>query len=250
MARGAQLITGNDEGRRTVREQIYNGADLIKVYADFLDIASPNTSNFMHQTLTVEEMRTIVEEAHKGGHRVAAHAMTREGARNAVEAGVSSIEHGTGLDHETLALMAARGVYLVPTAAAQFGSLDQLTGADRDEAAQRLEAFRRTLADARQLHVKIATGFDASNVGEHGKDADELAMLGKLGFSPREVLRAATLVGSELMDMQESIGSLEAGKFADIIAVEGDPLQDLAVLRNVGFVMKGGVVVRDVLRAK
>jgi imidazolonepropionase-like amidohydrolase len=249
LPRGAQLITGNDEARRAVREQIYNGADLIKVYADFLDVASPNTEIFMHQTLTVDEMRTIVEEAHKGGHRVAAHAMTREGARNAVEAGVDSIEHGTAVDHETLALMAKRGVYLVPTSAAQFGSLDKLTGADRDEFARRLEAFRKELADARQLHLKIATGFDASDAGEHGKNANELVMLVQLGFTPLEVVRAATIVGAELMGMRESVGSLEAGKFADVIAVDGDPLKDISALQHVAFVMKAGVIERDGIRA-
>jgi len=103
--RGAQMITGTDEARRAVREQIYYGADLIKVYADFLDIGSPNTEKYMHETLTRDEIRTIVEEAHKGGHHVAAHATTREGIRNAVESGVDSVEHGTGVDKETLQLM-------------------------------------------------------------------------------------------------------------------------------------------------
>jgi imidazolonepropionase-like amidohydrolase len=235
LPRGAQLITGNDEARRAVREQIYNGADLIKVYADFLDIASPNTTNFNHPTLTIEEMRTIVEEAHKGGHRVAAHATTRDGARNAVTAGVDSIEHGTAVDHETLALMAQRGVFLVPTSAAQFGSVETPN--------PRYEAFRKGLADARQLHVKIATGFDASDADAQGKDINELLMLAKLGFTPLEVLRSATIVGAELMGMQESIGSLEAGKFADIIAVEGDPLHDISAMQHVIFVTKSGVTV-------
>jgi imidazolonepropionase-like amidohydrolase len=243
LPRGAQCITGADEARRAVREQIYNGADLIKVYADFLDIASPNTETFNHQTLTVDEMKTIVEEAHKGGHRVAAHAMTREGARNAVDAGVDSIEHGSALDSETLALMAKRGVYLVPTSAAQFGSLEAAKGPERDALAARFEAFRKELADARQLGVKIATGFDASEAGKQGKDVNELLMLVKLGFTPPEVLRAATVVGAELMAMRESIGSLEPGKFADIVAVEGDPLHDISALQHITFVMKGGVKV-------
>ncbi len=241
LPRGAQLITGNDEARRAVREQIYNGADVIKVYADFLDVASPNTTNFNHPTLTVDEMRTIVEEAHKGGHRVAAHATTREGARNAVEAGVDSIEHGTAVDHETLVLMAKRGVYLVPTSAAQFGSLETSKGLERDRLDLRFEAFRQELADARQLHVKIATGYDASDADKQGKNANELLMLLKLGFTPQEVLRSATTVGAELMGMREMIGSLEAGKLADLIAVEGDPLHDVAALLHVSFVMKGGV---------
>jgi imidazolonepropionase-like amidohydrolase len=183
LPRGAQLITGSDEARRTVREQIYNGADLIKVYADFLDMASPNTMKFNHPTLTIEEMRTVVEEAHKGGHRVAAHAMTGDGARNAVEAGVDSIEHGSDLDHETLARMAKGGVVLVPTSAAQFHSLATAKGPERDELNARFETFRKELADARQLQVKIATGFDAADADDQGKDMDELLMLAKLGFT-------------------------------------------------------------------
>lgn len=241
LPRGAQLITGSDEARRTVREQIYNGADLIKVYADFLDIASPNTMKFNHPTLTIEEMRTVVEEAHKGGHRVAAHAMTGDGARNAVEAGVDSIEHGSDLDHETLARMAKGGVVLVPTSAAQFHSLATAKGPERDELNARFETFRKELADARQLQVKIATGFDAADADDQGKDMDELLMLAKLGFTPEEVLRSATIVGAELMGMQESIGTLDPGKYADIIAVEGDPLHDISALQHVVFVMKGGV---------
>jgi imidazolonepropionase-like amidohydrolase len=241
LPRGAQLITGADEARRAVREQIYNGADLIKIYADFVDLGSPRTTNFNHPTLTVEEMRTMVEEAHKGGHRVAAHATTREGARNAVEAGVDSIEHGSAVDHETLALMAKRGVYLVPTAAAQFGSLDTATGPIRDRLSLRFEASRKELADARQLGVKIATGRDASDADKQGKAADELVMLVRLGFSPQEALRSATMVGADLMGMRDSIGSLDPGKFADIVAVEGDPLHDISALQHVTFVMKAGV---------
>ncbi len=243
LPRGAQMITGVDEARRAVREQIYNGADVIKIYADFADVASPNTRNFNHQTLTIEEMKTIVEEAHKGGHRVAAHAMTREGASNAVEAGVDSIEHGSALDHEILAAMAKRGVYLVPTSAGPFRSLETAKGTERDRIADRFAAFRNELTDAQQLHVKIAIGYDAAGPEQQGKSANELLMLVKFGFTPAEVLRSATVVGAELMGMQQSIGSLESGKLADIIAVEGDPLSDIHAIQHVTFVMKGGVVV-------
>ncbi len=243
LPRGAQMITGVDEARRAVREQIYNGADVIKIYADFADVASPNTKNVNHQTLTIEEMKTIVDEAHKGGHRVAAHAMTREGASNAVEAGVDSIEHGTAVDRETLAAMAKRGVYLVPTSAGPLRSLETAKGAERDRLTLRFEAVRKQLADARQLRVKIATGYDAAGPEQQGKSANEILMFVKLGFTPAEALRSATVVGAELMGMQQSIGSLEPGKLADIIAVDGDPLHDIAAVQHVTFVMKGGVVV-------
>jgi imidazolonepropionase-like amidohydrolase len=244
--RGAQFITGSDEARRAVREQIYNGADVIKVYADFADVASPNTPVFNHQTLTIDEMKTIVDEAHKGGHKVAAHAMTKIGVRNAVEAGIDSIEHGTAIDHETLELMAKRGVFLVPTSSAQFGSLERATGPARQQMESRFEEFRKQLADARQLGVKIAAGSDASEAGANGKarNVNEPVMLVKLGFTPTEALRAATMAGAELLGMNEKVGSLAAGKFADIIAVDGDPLEDISALRQVTFVMKGGVTVK------
>ena len=167
---GAQMITGADEARRATREQIYYGADLIKVYADFLDIGSPNTTRLFHETLTKEEIRTIVEEAHKGGHHVAAHATTREGTRNAVESGVDSIEHGTEIEKETLALMAQRGVYLVPTSAAVSHSFgDPKTPKERQLSESTMRSLREEIANARAAHVKIACGFDAAIETLQGK---------------------------------------------------------------------------------
>jgi len=243
--RGAQTITGADEARRAVREEIYYGADLIKVYADFLDVGSPNTTNFMHETLTREEIRTVVEEAHKGGHHVAAHAMTREGIRNAVESGVDSIEHGTHVDKETLAVMAAKGTYLVPTSAAISRDYDAAkTPREREEMEPEMQALREEISNARAAHVKIATGFDASNDDTQGKNAQELMSLVKLGLSPLEAIQAATTVASELMGWQDSIGSIDKGKYADLIAVDGDPLHDISLLQHVSFVMKGGAEVK------
>jgi imidazolonepropionase-like amidohydrolase len=238
--RGAQMITGSDEARRAVREQVYYGADLIKIYADFADIASPNTKKFMHETLTRDEIRTIVEEAHKGGHRVAAHAMTREGARNAVESGVDSIEHGTEIDQETFAIMAKAGTFFVPTSANAYGNYDTATPAERARREPAVQALRAEIASARAAHVKIASGLDASSESKQGKNALELIALARLGLTPIEAIRAATTTAAELMAWQDSVGSIENGKFADLIAVEGDPLTDITALQNVIFVMKGG----------
>jgi len=238
---GAQMITGSDEARRAVREQIYYGADLIKVYADFLDVGSPNTEKFMHETLTRDEIRTIVEEAHKGGHHVAAHATTREGARNAVESGVDSVEHGTHLDKETLSIMATKGTFLVPTTAAIAHAYEAAkTPEQRAELEPLMQTLRDLLANARAAHVKIASGFDASNSDTQGHNADEPIEMVKLGLTPLEALRAATVNAAELMVWSDSVGSIDTGKFADLIAVDGDPLQDITVLRHVTFVMKGG----------
>ncbi|MCU1247225.1 MAG: Amidohydrolase domain protein [Edaphobacter sp.] len=239
--RGAQMITGTDEARKAVREQIYYGADLIKVYADFLDVGSPNTANYNHETLTRDEIRTVVEEAHKGGHRVAAHAMTREGIRNAVESGVDSIEHGTQVDQPTLQEMAEKGTYLVPTSAAISSGYEQAkTPEQRAEMEPIMQSLRAEITNARAAHVRIASGFDAAEDDEQGKNANEIAELVKLGLTPAEAIAAATTTASELMGWQTKVGSLEVGKYADIIGVAGDPLQDVSALQHVTFVMKGG----------
>jgi imidazolonepropionase-like amidohydrolase len=242
--RGAQMITGVDEARRAVREQIYYGADLIKIYADFLDSGSPNTKSQIHPTLTLEEIRAIVEEAHKGGHRVAAHAMTREGIRNAVEGGVDSIEHGTQVDKETLSLMAARGTFLVPTSAGTEGRYESASAAQRAAMGPAMQLLRAEIVNGRAAGVRIACGFDASTEANQGKNATELAALVKLGLKPIEAIRAATTTGAELMGWQDSVDSIQKGKFADLIAVEGDPLADISVLQHVVSVIKGGIQVR------
>ena len=242
--RGAQMITGSDEARRAVREQIYYGADLIKVYADFPDVGSPNTKVDAHETLTRDEIRTIVEEAHKGGHHVAAHATTREGARNAVEADVDSIEHGTGIDRETLALMAKRGMFLVPTSAVISNDYETAPPAQRAQMESTMTSLRAEITNALAEHVKIASGSDAGNEDAQGKNALEPASLVKFGLTPIEAIRAATLTAADLMAWGDSVGSIEKGKYADLIAVEGDPLADISRLQHVTFVMKGGVQIK------
>jgi imidazolonepropionase-like amidohydrolase len=242
--RGAQMITGADEARRAVRQQVYYGADLIKVYADFLDVGSPNTKAVFHETLTRDEIRTIAEEAHKGGHHVAAHATTREGIRNAVEAGVDSIEHGTEVDQETLALMQKKGTFLVPTSAAISSDYESATPTQRAQMEPIMQSLRKEITNAVAAHVKIASGSDASNDDTQGKNALELVTLVKLGLTPLDAIRAATTTAAELMAWQDSVGSIDQGKFADLIAVSGDPLADISVLQHVTFVMKGGAQVK------
>jgi len=233
---GAQMISGADEARRAVREQIGNGANWIKVYADWSE-----------PTLTVEEMKVIVEEAHKHKRKVAAHATTPEGIHNALTAGVDSIEHGHRIDRANLELMKAQGVFLVPT----VGVIDA-RAADLPNDPMVQERFAGLMAHidealkmAKTLGVKIASGFDASGAKGQGRNADELAALVKHGLTPIEAIRAATTSAAELPGWEDRVGAVEPGKFADLIAVEGDPLTDITVLKSVKFVMKGGAVVKD-----
>jgi imidazolonepropionase-like amidohydrolase len=233
---GAQMISGAEEARRAVREQIGNGANWIKVYADWAD-----------PTLTVEEMKVIVEEAHKHHRKVAAHATTPEGIHNALTAGVDSIEHGHRIDRANLELMKAQGVFLVPT----VGVIDARAGhlPDNEVVRKRFAAFMahidEELKTARELGVKIASGFDAGVAESQGKNADELVAMVKHGLTPIEAIRAATASAAELLGWEDRIGAIEPGHFADLIAVDGDPLVDITVLKSVKFVMKGGVVVKD-----
>jgi imidazolonepropionase-like amidohydrolase len=236
---GAQMVSGTEDARRAVREQIGHGADLIKVYADWV-----------HPTLTVEEMRVVVEEAHKQGLKVAAHAMTPEGIRNAVSAGVDSIEHGHEADRQALEMIKEKGVFLVPTVGVVDAEVEKRKGepatpAQRRQEEARLRGIEQVIQAAKSLGVKIASGFDASGGGLHGRNATELVGLVRRGLSPAEAIRAATITAAELMGWQDRVGAVEAGKFADLIAVDGDPLADVTVLLQVKFVMKNGKVVKD-----
>ena len=236
---GAQMVSGVEEARRAVREQIGNGADLIKVYADW-----------DNPTLTLDEIRVIVEEAHKQKRKVAAHATTPEGIKNAVTAGVDSIEHGHRIDLEDLELMKAHGTFLVPTLGVIDAYLEQHKNDPIPPQAQRkrdafFEGLQNEVQQAMKMGVKIASGFDASNNDAQGKNADELVSLTKRGMPPLEAIRAATINAAELMGWENDIGAIEAGKYADLIAVESDPLKDVAVLHQIEFVMKGGAVIKN-----
>jgi imidazolonepropionase-like amidohydrolase len=233
------MVSGVDDARRAAREQLGHDANLLKVYADW------NTP-----TLTVEELRAVVEEAHKAHRKVAMHATSPEGIRNALEAGADSIEHGHDADKATLELIAKKGAWLVPT----IGFIDSRLAQAKDEPTRRYlegeqQKLRKMVQTARAVGVKLASGYDASSAQEQGHNAEELVALVHAGLPPLEAIRAATTHASELMSLEKWLGSLEKGHFADVIAVSGDPLQDITELERVKFVMKGGEVVRDELSA-
>jgi imidazolonepropionase-like amidohydrolase len=231
---GAQMVSGPEEVRRAAREQIGCGADQLKIYVDWL-----------HPTFSVEEIRSAVEEAHKAGIKFAAHATTQQGISNAVAAGVDSIEHGWNADVPTLKLMKAKGIFLVPTLTARDTTIEAWLAdpEQRQKGLARQQTLRSTVANARQVGVKVALGFDAAEAAQQGHSADELKTMVKYGFTPLEALQAATLGGAELYG--DKIGALEPGDYADLIAIQGDPLADIGTLTRVSFVMKGGEVIKD-----
>jgi imidazolonepropionase-like amidohydrolase len=232
---GAEMISGVEDARRAVREQIGHGADLIKVYADWA-----------YPTLTVAEMSVIVEEAHNAGRKVAAHATTVEGIRNAIMAGVDSIEHGHGSDRQNLEMMKAKGVYWVPTMGYYFYQVEHTNSLRAHKYMEEvLQRAQQNIPIARELGVKIANGFDASSADGHGQNAHEIITMTKLGLTPLEAIRAATSTAADLLGWQDRAGSIDAGYYADIIAVSGDPLANIEELEHVKFVMKAGVVIKN-----
>jgi imidazolonepropionase-like amidohydrolase len=246
-------IAGVDEARRAVREILASGADMIKIVVD----APP-------RFLAPEEVRAIVEEARRSKVKVAAHATTADGIHMAVEAGVDSIEHCQEARPEDLKAMAAKGIFLVPTdwSWAMVRDLVAKTAVFPPEAMAAIQAEmegvvaqnRERLQLARKLGVKIAYGTDMwyEYPGMTRGEASLLlvAALRDAGMEPAEIVRAATSDAAELIGWQDRIGAVEAGKLADLVAVEGDPLRDVTELQRVKFVMKGGAIARDDLRPK
>jgi len=241
------IADGTDEIRRAVRLHQKYGVDFIKIIATggiFTDRSDPGAASY-----TREEIEAAVDEARKRGQRVAAHAHGLEGIRNAVLAGVHSIEHGSFLDHATATLMAERGVYLVPDAYADEYSVTQgeAIGLDPDHLVKARAVsgrFRESFRLAHAAGVKIAFGSDAG-VFPHGENARQFALYVALGMSPMDALQSATITAAKLIGVSEDVGTIEAGKRADLIAVASNPLEDIRQLEAVLFVMKAGVVVKN-----
>lgn len=201
-----------------------------------------------HAEFTFEEMKAIVAEAHRFGRKVAAHAHGGEGLKQAVLAGVDSIEHGTYIDDEGIRLMKEKGTYLVPTIYLTDWFLENYPSLGLPpqiiaKAKEVMPAMKKNLTHAIQQGVPVAFGTDAA-VYPHGMNAREFAVLVRMGMTPIRAIQTATVNASKLLGWEDRIGAVEAGKFADLIAVEGDPTKDVTELERIKFVMKGGQVVK------
>ncbi len=237
---GAEEADGLDGVTRVTRDQIGRGADWIKVYADY----GWGPGGEARPTFTLEELRRIVEVAGSAGRPVVAHASTPEGMRRAVEAGVATIDHGDGGTPEVFRLMRDRGVALCPTVAAGDAVLQfrgWRKGVDAEPA--RIRAKRASVRAALEAGVVLCNGSDAG-VFPHGDNARELRLLVEYGATPLQALRAATSVNAGLLGWGDRLGRVAPGFLADLVAVSGDPLRGIAVLKDVHFVMKNGVVFR------
>jgi imidazolonepropionase-like amidohydrolase len=241
---GVQSVDGTDGARKAVREQAMYGADWIKYYSDRRYHFESDGVLHSMVNFTDEEAKAIVDEAHRIGKKVAAHAIGSDGIAAALRAGVDTIEHGDGLTDALMEEMAKKGVYWVPTitvgvyvAPGRGGNWPRMADLQR-------ENFPKALKKG----VKIALGTDAGGFDwKKLNEAKEFEYYVQYGMTPMQAIRSGTTVPSELLGWSDKVGTVEAGKWADIVAVSGDPLKDITELENVKFVMKGGTVYKNEL---
>ena len=250
--RNFQIADGVDQIRHVVRAQVKYGVDVIKILATGGVLSkgdSPGAPQF-----TFEELKAAAEEAHMAGRKIAAHAHGTQGIKNAILAGIDSIEHASLIDDEGIRLAKEHGVYLVMDIynddyilgkAIEFGLPQENVDKEKIVGRQQRENFERAV----KAGAKMAFGTDAG-VYPHGDNAKQFFYMVKYGMTPAQAIRAATSNAADLIGRAKEVGTLEAGKYADLIAVSRDPLQDVRALENVGFVMKGGIVYKDGITPK
>jgi imidazolonepropionase-like amidohydrolase len=247
------VADGADEGRKAVRYQVKYGADVIKICATGGVLSEGDAVGATQYTL--EEMKAIVDEAAKLERKVAAHAHGTEGIKLAVRAGVASIEHGSFLDEEGAKLMAQHGTYLVPTiSAGEFtenaAKSGRLKGLRAEKALAAAQGMRNAVRIAQRNGVPIALGTDAG-VGEHGANGHEFTLLVTWGgLTPMQAIVAGTSSAAKLLGWDKRVGTLSAGKWADIVAVPGDPTRDITTMEKPSFVMKAGLVYKQQVAGK
>ena len=247
---GSQTIAGPAQAREAVREQIRYGADVIKIFPAGGYSFSPTGELYVEPTMTLEEVQAIVDEAHRHHRRVASHAYGGEGLRNSVIAGVDTIEHGQALDESEFAMMIQKGIYWDVTGYRY--SLPEIVEKDRKDTGGKYDLpaiFAKTFQMGLSMKVKMmfGSGVDGEPYA-HGDQYTEFEWLVSHGMEPAKVIQLATAVDAEGMGWQNDVGSLEKGKYADLVAVSGDPLKDISEMRRIKFVMKGGKIYRNDLK--
>jgi len=241
-------VDGPDDARKAAREQIKAGADVIKVMATG-GVLTPGVEPGSPQ-LTVEEMRAAVEEAHKAGRKTASHSQGNTGIKNAILAGVDSVDHGCFLDEEAIQMMLDRGTFLVPTLSAPYYIIKHGLAAGIPEFAVRKtegvkDAHFASFQRACQAGVKIAMGTDAATpFNRHGENSFELVLMVNAGMAPMDAIVSATSRAAELLGLSGQIGTVEVGRLADILLLNGNPLEDMNLIRDIHLVIKDGKTVK------
>ena len=245
LPKGIQEINGADEARRAVREQIAHGADWIKIYADRGYYRLPDGSYRSRPNFTSEELNAVADETRRSGKQLAVHAVTRDGIIDAVNAGAASIEHGFGMDDECIALMVKKGVYWCPT----IYVCDYVAEGRAKEGAPINKYFMETMPavfkKAMDAGVKIAYGTDIGGYSWSEPQAKDFEYMVKYGMTTAQAIQTATLTASQLLGLEGKAGVIKQGAYADIIAVNGNPLVDIKLLQQVQWVMKEGVVYKS-----
>jgi imidazolonepropionase-like amidohydrolase len=245
MPKGAQIIDGPIEARKAAREQLDHGADWIKVYMTHRSWVGKNGELMSQPTLTVEELRAIVDETHGWGKKVACHAYSGIGLHRALDGGCDSIEHGLDLDDAAISQMLKQGTWYVPTISVYYTDWApaDTPGGRRDRL--RASAHEQSFKKALKAGVKIVFGTDMGGIPWTEPIAQEFPRIVDLGMQPMDAIQSATSRAAVMLDMEGKIGVVAPGAFADIVAVNADPLTDIKALEKVHFVMKDGKVFKD-----
>ncbi|MGH7492698.1 MAG: amidohydrolase family protein [bacterium] len=245
LPKGVQIVDGSEACRQAVREQVANGADWIKIYADRRYYIDKDGGLSSQANWTSEEMKAIVDETHRLGKKVAAHAIGRNGIKVALDHGCDTIEHGDGFDDALIAQAVKQGTFWCPTMLVTEYVAPGRAAAGADIWTKMLPMLRLAVGKAAKAGLKIAMGTDAGGFPWTINQAGELDLMVNAGMTPMQALKAATSVAAALLNQEENLGSIEPGKLADIIAVPGDPLQNIAVMKEVSFVMKDGKIYKE-----
>ncbi|HWY42007.1 MAG TPA: amidohydrolase family protein [Candidatus Sulfotelmatobacter sp.] len=245
MPKGVQIIDGPVEARKAAREQLDHGADWIKVYMTHRSWVDKKGDLVSQPTLTVEELKAIVDEAHGWGKKVACHAYSGIGLQRALDGGCDSIEHGLALTDTHVAQMLKQGTWYCPTIAPYYGDWAQENTPAGQRDRKRASVHELSVQKAAKAGVKTAFGTDIGGIPWTEPMAEEFAYMTKFGFTPMGAIQSATSRAAEMLDMKGEIGVIAAGAFADVVAVSGDPLKDINELKKVRFVMHDGAVFKN-----